>query len=142
MLVAYIWLLALAMMTSPYENDADGPFCPALCSPDGPNLPWGSPLIATADTIRMVIILLSFIVVILSPMSLNKAYSRGQQVRFFGICMLVIVAATTEMSHIGDTPSYRLVLNLLGVVATVGGSWQFLREVKLFERQRRKADTP
>ena len=70
---------------------------------------------------------------------MHDAYSSGQRMRFLSITLFIIVAASTEMEHLGDIPSYRLVLNLVGSVLTSYGAFQFMREVRVYRRAQQKA---
>ena len=137
-MAGFLWLVSVLtiFVLDPFNAGPGGPFCPALCSADGPSTPFASPLLIAADVIRLLVIVLAFVCIVSTPKVMHDAYSQGQRMRFLGICLFIITAATTEMEHFGDYPSYRLVLNLIGSVVTVYGTLQFRREARAYRRSR------
>lgn len=137
-MAGFLWLVSMLtiFVFDPLSTGPGGPFCPALCSADGPSTPFATPYLDVVDTVRVVVVVLALCCVIATPQVMYNAYSQGQRMRFFGICLFIITAATTEMAHFGDYPSYRLVLNLVGTVATTYGVLQFLREARQYRKSR------
>lgn len=137
-MAGYLWLVSVfsIFVLDPFNSGPGGPFCPALCSADGPSTPFATPMLAFADSLRLVVIVLAFICIVITPRAMHNAYSQGQRMRFLGICLFIVTAATTEMEHLGDLFSYRLVLNLIGSMVTTYGAFQFLREARKYRQAR------
>jgi hypothetical protein len=120
----------LAHITAPAPSDSSGVFCPWLCSPDGPSTPFGTAYIAIADSIRVLCYALGLGSLTYMPSAIYHSTTRDQRLRFYGLSLFIIVAVTTESAHLGDLPSYRLVLNILGCLATAYGMFTFNRKVR------------
>jgi hypothetical protein len=102
-------------------------FC-VICAPDGPDAPFGSPLIAFYDTLRMVCWGLAAAFAAYIPRALLLANSGGQRARFAGQLLFALVAVGTEVDHFGDNANYRLALNVAAMALCVWGLWEFFRE--------------
>lgn len=105
--------------------DLSGPGCPWLCSSDGPTTPFATPLLFIADCLRICCQVVGIMCLLGLPMALANSGSFAQKMRFFGVACFILVAMTTEVVHIGDTPSYRLALNIIGLAAVTYGVLAF-----------------
>jgi hypothetical protein len=104
--------------------------CPWLCSADGPSQPFSTPLIVVSDILRLVCSLLGLICLSLLGTAVAYAGSRDHRMRFYALGAFILVAVTTEAVHMGDDPSYRLILNVLGCLAATWGLWRFDQQIK------------
>lgn len=104
--------------------------CPGLlCSPHGPDTPFGNPALVVIDSVRIVVILCAAAIVGTSLWaSAANRVEAAQRGRFYGMCALALSVGTTETVHLGDYASYRLVLNIVGVGLSLWGVVSFLRE--------------
>lgn len=109
-------------------SDGNGPLCPTLCSADGPSTPFGSGLLIFADSVRVLCIVLGFLLVVMSPTAISRCVTTGQHARFASLGFAVMVSVLTEVEHLGDTPSYRLLFNFLILVTGLYGLLAFSKE--------------
>jgi hypothetical protein len=99
--------------------------CPWLCSAGGPSEPFSNLPIGIADSFRLLCFLLGLVCLSLLPLGIAHAATRDHRMRFYALGAFILVAVTTEAVHMGDTASYRLVLNTLGCLATTYGLVKF-----------------
>lgn len=102
--------------------------CSLLCSPDGPDTPFAWGVIGLADAGRFVCIIAGLLAILATPGAIRRCHTLGQHARFVSLALLVVVAVTTETEHIGDYPSYRLILNMAAAIAAACGLWSFRSE--------------
>lgn len=88
-----------------------------LSAPDGPDLPFGDPILAILDAIRVLLVFVpAAINVFAVPYVLaTREMARGQISRFSGLALLSAAAFGTELDHFGDYANYRLALHAIGV---------------------------
>lgn len=110
-------------------------WCPALCSPDGPSLPFGSVLLVFADSLRLFCVILGFVLLLLSPTAIARCVTAGQHARFVSLAFAVMVSVLTEVEHLGDTPSYRLFFNVIMLLTGLYGVVSFTRETPTRKRR-------
>jgi hypothetical protein len=114
-------LIAILSALIPLPRGPGGWACPWLCSADGPSTPFGSVGLSIADSFRLICFALGLVSLSYIPAGLFYAGGRGHRMRFYALAAFILVAVTTEAEHMGDTPSYRLVLNVVGCFAAVYG---------------------
>jgi len=102
--------------------------CFLVCSPVGPGTPFEGEMVLW-DTLRIVCLALGYLVVIACVFCAKMTDEWGQICRFvaFGVFSLSVIA--TEYSRLGDLPSARLAINLLGVTVALAGTLKFLYDV-------------
>jgi hypothetical protein len=107
----------------------DGNCNPLVCSPTGPHEPFGTPLLAVADSSRLLVILVALGLVFSIGMAWQRSTPHGgQRMRYLSLALLAAVVIGTEIENIGNFPSYRLVVSAVGVLCGVIGLWKFRRE--------------
>jgi hypothetical protein len=89
--------------------------CPVLCNPDGPHTPFGSPLLALFDTVRVVAILAGLWVIVQIPTAMRRCVTNAQRARFVALGLWAMAVITTESEHLGDVAGIRLALNVAAV---------------------------
>jgi hypothetical protein len=109
-----------------------------VCSPDGPGTPFGTPLIALFDTIRVVCVLAALATIGFTLPAYPKMSSGGQRARMVALLLFTLQAITTESEHIGDYASLRLGFNLAAVLYGLYGIWQLRREEPAQRRTERR----
>lgn len=95
-------------------------------SPDGPGTPWSGPVLWVVDTARVDTILLALVVVIGSMIAARRA-GAAQSARFLALAAFALATGGTEIDHIGDDASPRLLLNVVGCGAGMYGVARFLQ---------------
>lgn len=104
--------------------------CPWLCAGTyGPSTPFATPILVIADSVRLLCMIFGALIILYMPTAISIAASRDQRFHFYGLALFVAVSVTTETEHFGDIPNYRLLLNILGCVATAYGLVRYDREV-------------
>lgn len=104
--------------------------CPWLCAGTyGPSTPFATPILMVADSLRLLCMIFGSLIILYMPTAISIATNRDQRFRFYGLALFVAVSVTTETEHFGDIPNYRLLLNILGCVATAYGLVRYDREV-------------
>lgn len=88
---------------------------PLLCSSDGPSTPFGNPVLAVADLLRIACAFGGLLVAATTPGVTRRAWTELQRWRLISIGLFALVAGGTELEHLGDWPSYRLLLNIAAV---------------------------
>jgi hypothetical protein len=86
--------------------------CPVLCNPDGPHTPFGTPLLAVFDALRLLAILGGLWVIVQTPTAMRRCVTSPQRARFIALALWALAVITTEAEHLGDTAGIRLALNL------------------------------
>lgn len=86
-----------------------------LCSSDGPNLPFGSWLLTIADSVRLICVISGLVIAAATPTLSRRSWTALQRLRMVSIGLFALVAGTTELEHLGDYPSYRLLFNIVAV---------------------------
>jgi hypothetical protein len=77
------------------------------------------------------------IIIFLGPRAMARAKSSGQKARFLSQLLLVLVAAGTELEHLGDYASSRLLFNLVALaLGLYGFSRYFRHELPAEDRDR------
>lgn len=100
---------------------------PLLCSPSGPGTPFADIGLVIADTVRVLCSLGVVVLVVLHIIAIGRCTS-GQRLRFASLSVFAMAALGTEIEHLGDTASYRLGLNALGIALALVGAVSFLRD--------------
>jgi hypothetical protein len=95
--------------------------CQVFCNPDQPSQPFGTPLLAVWDTLRVLSILAGFIVLALLPTVIGRVRTHGQRARFIGLGIAAAVVIDTEINHIGDYASVRLALAVAAMAFSAYG---------------------
>lgn len=103
-----------------------------LDAPQGPDMPFGSPLLIFLDTIRLLTVLASGFILVRCFRYLFVFPEPHQRARFVALGLIVLSVAGTEFEHIGDFAHYRLALNFLGSLVAIWG----LKPVLPFAKQR------
>lgn len=100
--------------------------CYLFCSPDGPTTPFTGWLLII-DLIRVLVVAGGTVLIASTLLVLRHTITSGQWMRFLALSALCAAAIETEWEHLGDLPSVRLVLNVVGVGAALYGQYRFLR---------------
>jgi hypothetical protein len=99
-----------------------------FAAPNGPDMPFGTPALIVLDSLRMLILVLGVFVILMTPACMIRSrLSGGQLMRFFSLGLFVVIAITTEYSHIGDYANFRLVLNIIAAITAAWGVWSLFR---------------
>lgn len=98
-----------------------------LSSPNGPHTPFSSTSLAIVDTIRIIVLVLGVLTLAVSPFAMAKARLPGQQVRLLVLALFTFSAIATEITHVGDYASWRLIVNTLAVAGAIWGQWSFFK---------------
>lgn len=102
---------------------------PLLCNPTGPHDLFGTPLLATADTIRLLVILAALALVFSIGMAWQRSVRHGgQRMRYISLALFAAIVVGTELENLGNIPSYRLVVSVIAVVSGIIGLWKFRNE--------------
>lgn len=102
--------------------------CPVLCNPDGPHTPFGTPLLALFDALRVLAILAGVWVIVQIPTAMRRCETGPQRARFVALALWAMAVITTESEHLGDVAGVRLALNLLAVGYALYGMRGFRTE--------------
>jgi hypothetical protein len=102
---------------------------PLVCNPTGPHDIFGSPLLATADTVRLLVILASLGLVFSIGMAWQRSLPHGgQRMRYLSLALFAAIVIGTELENLGNIPSYRLAVSACAVVSGIIGLWKFRNE--------------
>lgn len=114
-----------------------------LCASDTPGVPFSGGWMILWDTLRVACVLGAVAIAGSTPAVAWRAVDRYQRRRFIGAALFAIVVCITEVEHLGDMPSIRLVLNLLAVGFMVAGYLGFWRSRRVeFARRRAERRAP
>ena len=102
--------------------------CPLLCAPDDPSTPFGSPLLALYDGLRVLMALVTLAVVVATPWAISRCFTSGQRSRFIALALYAVALMITNTDHLGDEVGVRFVVNLAAVAYSAHGLWRFRRE--------------
>lgn len=102
---------------------------PFLEAPDGPNDPFGSPLVSVFDSVRVLFVFIPGLVNMLGIPHLiaYRSIPRGQKRWFVALTLLSATACATELDHFGDYGHYRLFVNALALSLTALTTVRVLR---------------
>jgi hypothetical protein len=102
--------------------------CFLFCGPAGPSTPFATPVLSLLDLARVACLLCAAVVIVaLGPRAMARATTPGQKARFLSQLLLVLVAAGTELEHLGDYASSRLLFNLVALTLAVYGFTRYFR---------------
>lgn len=101
-----------------------------LCIPTGPGTPFGSPLLVVADLARIVCCLAGLAVIGLATwLALRQQVAGWLKAGMGAICLFCLSVIGTEVDRLGDTPNYRLLVNLAAVAFALAALWYRRRPV-------------
>lgn len=104
--------------------DSDLPSCAWLCGPpSGPSTPFGTPGLDVLDSLRVAVMVAAAVAVVLTVVLVRRACTAGQIVRFTSSAGLAVVAAATEVEHLGDDGNWRLIVAFMSLTALAWGNW-------------------
>lgn len=107
------------------------------CTPEGPDAPFGSPLLAVADTVRVLCVIIGVAVILVMPHVLRTVDHWGEALRFAALTGFYLVSIDSRLEHIGDYPSVRMVFDVAAVAAGGVGVWSYL-----YREGQRRRDNP
>jgi hypothetical protein len=102
---------------------------PFWCSPDGPGVPFGPWPVWAFDELRVACFVGTAATMILTVAALRHAAhgaTFGQQSRWLAALIFTISVAGTELEHLGDYASWRLLVNALALALNLYGLVHFL----------------
>lgn len=91
-------------------------------SPEDPSTPFHGLGLFVLDSVRVLCALIA-ISVIVASFRLALKTSPRQSARFLGLAILSLAVGVTEIEHLGDYASARMVLNVVGCMAAAYGLW-------------------
>lgn len=104
-------------------------YCSALfCGPDQPSLPFSSPLLIVCDVVRVLCAACGVGVIAYSILGVVQAPIAAQKARFLALALLAVIVGGTELTHLGDYPSARLLLHIVAVLVGLFGVVSFRSE--------------
>ncbi len=95
--------------------------------PNGPSTPFATGDLMIIDSVRVVIMLGAAAIIALSVPALRRATWPGQMIRMSALIPLAVLVISIQIEHLGDGPSWRNPLALIGVWYAAYGLWLFLR---------------
>lgn len=105
-----------------------------VCSPEGPSTPFDGPVLAVFDMLRVLTVAAVLYVAGRARSDLARMVSPGQRARHLGICFLGAGVIITQLDHLGDLLSPRLILFLIGMTLLCYG----VRELRTREEPARQ----
>jgi hypothetical protein len=93
-----------------------------VCSPDYPGHPFGSLWLSVFDCARVLCVLIALVTLAAQPAALARVTQPGQRARLAALSLLSVQAIVTELEHLGDDASLRLVINLAAVLLALYGT--------------------
>jgi hypothetical protein len=94
---------------------------PLLCPPRGPGTPFGTPLIAALDTVRLACWIASLYVVTRCIHAIYRIRTRQQRAIYVALALFAFATLGTEIDHLGDLAHYRLIVNIAGAATACYG---------------------
>lgn len=102
----------------------DGCVIEFLCSPSGPGTPFAPGWMILWDSLRVLLVVGSLAIIARSTQLYIEARRQRQAERFLALALFALVCLTTELSKLGNDPSYRLAINLVAVLAGLSGCFR------------------
>lgn len=103
---------------------------PLLCPPGGPGTPFGSPVLAVLDTVRVVLWLLCVFIIGKALVAVFALRTLRQRAIYLAMSAGAFAALGTEVDHLGDYAHYRLALLFVFGVAGAWGLFRIERRVR------------
>lgn len=102
--------------------------CFALCAPNGPGTPFGTPGLVWIDSLRVLTMLVGMAVIVWTPRLVMQAPAFGQQCRLASQAMFCLIVIGTEVDHMGDYAHYRLYVSFVAVALMLYGLTRLNKE--------------
>lgn len=100
-----------------------------VCSPEGPQTPFGSGWLSLFDTVRLLCAVIAVVTLVFTPKAYTMLRAPGQRARVAALTLLSLQAIITEIEHLGDYASLRLALNFAAVCFALYGILQLREEI-------------
>lgn len=98
-----------------------------MCTPDTPSTPFVGWL-AVVDLLRVLVILASLMVVLLTFEAIKRCQTRGQRARFIAFALWCAVTLSAYVEHMGDYPGVRMIFIVAATGYALYGVISFLRK--------------
>jgi hypothetical protein len=84
--------------------------------PQGPSDPFGNGMLAVLDSVRVISIVCGVYVLIIGIVAIYYTHNWNQKLRFGSIVLYAVVAALTELEHLGDYANWRLIISTMASI--------------------------
>ena len=95
-------------------------------SPDDPATPFAGPYFWIMDGVRVGTAVLAIGIIVLSILAARQVGPR-QAARFAALAVFALTTGITEIEHLGDRPSPRMLLNLAAAALGLWGVFRWYR---------------